>query len=464
MDRTGIAMHVLLWLLIALLAAPPGVLAQTAGPPPPPPAPMQAAPPQDQPPEKLKQEELDQLVAPIALYPDALLAQILMASTYPLEIVQAARWHKQGSNKDLKDTQLETALQAQPWDPSVKSLVAFPQVLTMMNEKLDWTQKLGDAFLAQEKDVMATVQQLRVKAQAAGNLKSTPEQKIIVEQAAPQAPQQTIIRIEPANPQVIYVPTYNPTVVYGAWPYPAYPPYYYYPPGYVFGASLFSFGVGMAVGAALWGGCNWHGGSVNVNVNRYNSFNRTNISNTNWQHNVNHRGGVPYRDASTRQQYGRGQQPGASTREAYRGRAEQGRQELGQGGLNRQPSTRPAGDRSGVGQPGQGGLGQRPETRPGGERPGMGQGGQGGPGQRPEARPATPQQRPSGGGSPAFNDVGRGRDVQQWSNRGQSSRQSMSTPRAPSGAGASGGSRGGGASGGSRSGGGGGGGRGGGRR
>jgi hypothetical protein len=456
MNRSHVCVRPLPWLLIALLAAPPGVLAQTAGPPPPPPAPTQAAPPQDQPPEKLKQEELDQLVAPIALYPDALLAQILMASTYPLEIVQAARWLKQGSNKDLKGNQLETALQAEPWDPSVKSLVAFPPVLTMMNEKLDWTQKLGDAFLAQEKDVMDSVQKLRASAQAAGNLKSTPEQKVVVEQAAPQ---QTVIKIEPANPQVVYVPTYNPTVVYGVWPYPAYPPYYYYPPGYVVGASLFSFGVGMAVGAALWGGCNWHGGSVNVNVNRYNSFNRTNISNTNWQHNVNHRGGVPYRDASTRQQYGRGQQPGASTREAYRGRAEQGREQLGQGGLNRQPSTRPAGDRSGLGQSGQGGLGQRP----GGAQPGQG----GGLGQRPEARPTTPQQRPGGGGgAPAFNDVGRGRDVQQWSSRGQSSRQSMSTPRPTSGGGGfSGGSRGGsGTSGGGRGGGGGGGGRGGGRR
>jgi hypothetical protein len=425
MKRRDIRVNAFLWLLVVLLAAPPGVLAQTAGPPPPSPAPTQAAPQGGGPAEKLKQEELDQLLAPIALYPDALLAQILMASTYPLEIVQAARWSKQGNNKDLKGDQLETALQAQPWDPSVKSLVAFPQVLTMMNEKLDWTQNLGDAFLAQEKDVMDTVQTLRAKAQAAGNLKSTPEQKIVVEQAAPQ---QTIIKIEPASPQVVYVPTYNPMVVYGAWPYPAYPPYYYYPPGYVAAAGLVSFGVGMAVGAALWGGCNWGHSSVNVNVNNYNSFNRTNISNNNWQHNSNHRGAVPYKDASTRQQYGRGQQPGASTREAYRGRAEQGRQQLGQGGLNQGSQARPGG--------GQGGMGQRAEARP--------------------ADRSGSSQRPGGGAAPAFNDVGRGSDARQSSNRGQSSRQSMSTPKAPSGGGFSGGGRaGGGGSGGGRSGGGG---------
>ena len=196
-----------------------------------------------------KQEELDQLLAPLALYPDSLVAQILMASTYPLEVVEAERWVK--ANQGLKGDALATALEKEDWDPSVKSLVNFPQVLQMMNDKLDWTQKLGNAFLAQQKDVMDTVQKLRQKAQAEGNLKSSQEQKVTFEKDT-----QTII-IEPSNPQVIYVPTYNPTVVYGAWPYPAYPPYYYYPPGYVAGAALFSFGVGVAVGAAwgyAWGG------------------------------------------------------------------------------------------------------------------------------------------------------------------------------------------------------------------
>ena len=403
MIKKRVCSQMMLWMMIVLLAVPPGILAQTAGPPPPPPPP--AAPQAGPPSAPLKQEELDQLLAPIALYPDALLAQVLMASTYPLEVVQAARWVK--ANPNVKDKQLENAMQQQPWDPSVKSLAALPQVLQMMNDKLDWTQKLGDAFLAQEKELMDTVQKLRAKAEAAGNLKSTPEQKIIVEQQ--------VIRIEPASPQVVYVPTYNPTVVYGAWPYPAYPPYYYYPPGYVAAASIFSFGVGVAVGAALWGGCNWNSGSVNVNVNNYNNYNRTNISNTNWQHNVDHRKGVPYRDANTRQQYGRGQQPGANTREAYRGRAEQGRQQMSR--------------ESGPGQRGGGGQGGSPGV----------------------------QQR---GGASAFNDVGRGGDVKQSSNRGQESRQSMSRPSPQrSTGGSSGGSRagGGGGSSGGRGGGGGGG-------
>jgi hypothetical protein len=238
--------------LILLLAVPPGIFAQDSGTTP-----------------VFKQEELEQILAPIALYPDELLAQIFMASTYPLEVVQADRWAKK--NKSLKGDALGAELEKQPWDPSVKSLVNFPQVLDMMNQNLEWTRKLGDVFLAQQKQIMDTVQKLRQKAQAQGNLKTTQEQKVIVEKET-----QTIV-IEPANPQVVYVPTYNPTVVYGAWPYAYYPPYYYYPPSYVAGAALFSFGVGVAIGAAwgyAWGGCNWHGGNVNVDVNRNRNVNR----------------------------------------------------------------------------------------------------------------------------------------------------------------------------------------------
>ena len=204
-------MRRLSWVLMVLLAAPPSLIAQQAG------QASEAA--------VLKPEELEQVVAPIALHPDPLISQILMAATYPLEVVQAERWVKQ--NASLKGDALTKALEAQDWDPSIKSLVNFPQVLTMMSEKLDWTQKLGDAFLADQKKVLDTIQSLRAKAQAAGNLKTTKEQTVIVEEK--------IIKIEPASPQVIYVPTYNPTVVYGAWPYPAYPPYSYYPPGYVAG-------------------------------------------------------------------------------------------------------------------------------------------------------------------------------------------------------------------------------------
>ena len=178
--------------------------------------------------KSFSQQELEQLLAPLALYPDSLVAQVLMASTYPLEIVVAERWVK--ANSSLKGKALEDALQNQPWDPAVKSLALFPQVLTMMSEKLDWTQKLGDAFLAQQTDVLATVQTLRAKADAHGALKDTKEQKVIKEVEN----NTTIIRIEPTDPQVVYVPTYNPSVVYGAWPYPAYPPYYWYPPGYAY--------------------------------------------------------------------------------------------------------------------------------------------------------------------------------------------------------------------------------------
>ena len=211
-------------LMIIFLAVPPELFSQ-----------------ETEQPVVFKQEELEQLVAPIALHPDSLIAQILMASTYPLEVALADRWTKQ--NASLKGDALTKALESQDWDPSVKSLVNFPQVLTMMSEQLDWTQKLGDAFLADQKKVLDTIQSLRVKAQSAGHLESNKEQKVIVEEK--------IIKIEPANPQVVYVPTYNPTVVYGAWPYPAYPPYYYYPPGYV-ATSMMAFGAGVAMGAA-WG-------------------------------------------------------------------------------------------------------------------------------------------------------------------------------------------------------------------
>lgn len=295
-------------------------------------------------PAAFKKEEIEQLVAPIALYPDALVAQVLMASTYPLEVVQAARWSK--ANPELKDTALQDALEKQPWDPSVKSLTAFPGTLAMMSERLDWTQKLGDAFLAQQKEVLAAVQQLRSRAQAAGNLTSTKEQKISTEQQNGT----TVIKIEPTDPQVVYVPTYNTTVVYGPWPYPAYPPYYwpppvYYPPGTVF----FGFTIGIAIGAG-WGGCNWHGGNVYVDHRTYNNFNRTDIKTGDWQHRPEHRKGVEYRDQGSRQKYG-SQRPGVDTRESYRGRAEQGRQDIARAGPEGLDRDRAGADRAGSRQP-----------------------------------------------------------------------------------------------------------------
>jgi Protein of unknown function (DUF3300) len=295
------------------VGAASSVAAQNA----PPPAPAAAGGTQAAPTgPTFKQEELDAMLAPIALYPDALLSQVLMASTYPLEIVEAARWQKQ--NAALKGAALEDALKNQTWDESVKSLTAFPEVLDRMNKDLPWTQKLGDAFLAQQAQVMDTIQSLRGKAQTAGNLKSNEQQKVETQKEGGQ----TYIVIEPANPQVVYVPTYQPTVVYGAWPYPAYPPYYppyWAAPGAAF-VNGFFWGVGIAAGAAMWGGWNWHNHDVNINVNRYNNFNRTSINNSNWQHNVNHRGAVPYRDQASRQRYGATDRQAAQAREQFRGR------------------------------------------------------------------------------------------------------------------------------------------------
>jgi hypothetical protein len=266
---------------------------------------------------KLSPQQLEQLAAPVALYPDALLAQIFMASTYPLDIVQAARWSK--ANPKMTGKALEDAMQKQPWDPSVKALTAVPAVLRMMSEKLDWTQKLGDAFLAQQQDLMKAVQTLRARAKAAGSLESNDRQKVATQTAGAQ----TVIIIESAQPSVIYVPVYNPTIVYGPWPYPTFPPYYWYPAGYVATRAV-SFTAGVVVGAAIWGHCDWHGHSVNVNISHYNSFNRTTINNTSWTHNAARRGAVPYSHPELAQRYGKTASPNAANREAFRGRTTSG--------------------------------------------------------------------------------------------------------------------------------------------
>jgi hypothetical protein len=199
-----------------------------------------------------------------------------------LQVVEAERWVELPENKSLQGDALEKALKAQTWDPSVKSLVPFPQVLAMMNAQLDWMQQLGYAVTSQQPAVMDSVQRLRRQAQAAGSLQTT-KQQVVRTQA------QTII-IEPAEPTVVYVPAYNPTVVYGVWPYPAYPPVYMAPPpGYVAGSALvagLAFGTGVAIAANLWGWSspNWNHGDINVNVNRYNTINinRPPINNPNW--------------------------------------------------------------------------------------------------------------------------------------------------------------------------------------
>jgi hypothetical protein len=262
----------------------------------------------------LKSEALEQMLAPIALYPDAVLAQILMASTYPLEVAQAARWVRINPGKTGKA--LEDAVQRQPWEPSVRSLAAVPPVLQMMDQKLDWAQRLGDAFLAQRDDVMNAIQRLRSKAQSAGKLQTTKEQKVSTQQTAGK----TVVVIESANPQTVHVPVYDPMTAYGAWPNEADPPYPYYPFGYAAGAAM-AFTTGVVVGAALWGSCNWGNNNININVDQYNSFNRTDIANSNWRHDAAHRKGVPYRDQGVAQRFGRGQ-AGVDTRETHRGRTE----------------------------------------------------------------------------------------------------------------------------------------------
>jgi hypothetical protein len=283
-------------------------------------------PPAASPTGEFAKDQLEQLVAPIALYPDAVLTQILMASTYPLEIVEADRFMKK--NPKLAGDALDKALLEQDWDPSVKSLCSLPNELAKMSENLDWTQDLGDAFLGQQTEVMDTVQRLRGLAYDEGNLKSN-EQQTVTEEP------EKIIVIQSANPEVIYVPTYNTTAIYGpSWSYPYwyYPPMYYYPPG----AGLITFGVGMFVGAAIWGGCNWGWGrgNVNININRYNNFNRnTNInggrnqiSNTGrngtagWSHDASHRKGVNYRSQDVAQRNGATSASNRVSKDQARGR------------------------------------------------------------------------------------------------------------------------------------------------
>jgi Protein of unknown function (DUF3300) len=272
----------------------------------------QDAAPQEQAEPKIPNDQLDSLVAPIALYPDPLLAQVLAASTYPLEIIQLQQWLQQ--HKDLKDKALADAVQKQDWDPSVQAMAPLPDALKQLAENLKWTTDLGNAFLAQQADVMDAVQRMREKAKDAGNLKSTEQQKVetkVVES-------KSVVVIEQANPQVVYVPSYNPTVVYGPPVYP-YPPITYPPPGYYAAGMAISFGIGLAMGAAWgggWGyGCGW-GSNNNITINHNNNFvsnsNRTNINNRsstrtgggNWQHNPQHRGGAPYSNRSTANRYG----------------------------------------------------------------------------------------------------------------------------------------------------------------
>ena len=290
--------------------------------------------------------QLDQMLAPIALYPDALMAQILMAATYPLEVVEAARWSR--DNPALKGDAALAAVKDKGWDVSVASLVAFPQVLQMMSSKIDWVQNVGDAMVSQQSDVAASIQRLRAQAKAAGTLKTTPQQTVVEQPPSAGAPAGTppAIVIQPTNPDVVYVPSYDPSTAYGPWPHAEYPPTYFPPsPGWGYGVGPtavggLAFGVGMAVGAAFFGGWGWGGGWgggwgwrgwdtwggrhswTTVNVDRstriVNNFNRDRYRDGRWAHDPVHRHGVPYRTAAERERYGQNH-PGAAGRAGFRG-------------------------------------------------------------------------------------------------------------------------------------------------
>lgn len=344
-----------------------------------------------------KPEELDQMLAPIALYPDSLLSQILMAAGYPLEIVEAARWAK--ANPNLKGDAAVQAVKDKDWDTSVKSLVAFPDVLNNLNEHLDWTQKLGDAMIEQQADVADSIQRLRAKASAAGNLQSTPQQTVTTQGSGDSV--QYII--QPASPEVVYVPQYSPSWAYGAWPYPAYPPVYYPFAGAL--ARGFFWGVGFAAAGALYGGWNWGGRGnsyVNVNVNRAvnidNHFDRNRFDHDGgrWQHDPDHRKGVGYRDPATRQRFNQGARPGADQRAQFRGRLEGG-------GAGNHPQI--------ANRPGAGAAGNHPQIA---NRPGAGGAGTR---QLPAQRPnfnAGNGQRPT-----AFGGVNHGQQINHQATRGQ---------------------------------------------
>jgi hypothetical protein len=325
---------------------------------------------------KIPSDQLDSLVAPIALYPDPLLAQALAASTYPLEIIQLQQWLEK--NKNLKDKALADAVAKESWDPSIQAMAALPDVVKRLADDIQWTTDLGNAFLAQQSDVMDAVQRMRKKAQEKGNLQSTEQQKVEVKVIEGDP----VILIEQANPQVVYVPSYDPMYVYGAPLYP-YPPIYYPPAGYYAAGMAISFGIGIAMGA-FWGGgwgwgCGW-GGNNTININRNNNFNRNtnvgggdrnNIGNggrngigsgnrpsnpiagggnrgnigggnrastlpaggvgagDRWQHNPQHRGGAPYRDRATADKFG-----GTARGDSLSNRQASARQQVGRQGGN----------------------------------------------------------------------------------------------------------------------------------
>ena len=312
---------------------------------------------------KIPPDQLDSLVAPIALYPDPLLAQTLAASTYPLELIQLQQWLLKSPG--LKDKALADAVAKEPWDPSIQAMAGLPDVVKRLADDIQWTTDLGNAFLAQQSDVMDAVQRMRKKAQDNGNLKSTEQQRVetkVIEN-------KSVIVVEQGDPQVVYVPSYDPVVVWGPPLYP-YPPIYYPPAGYYAAGLAISFGVGVMMGAFWSGGWGWGCGwsNNNININNNNNFNRnSNIGGGNrvsnlparggdrlggdrgnfggggrgdasWKHNPQHRGGAPYRDRATADRFG-----GTTRGDSLANRQAGARQQLGRQGGNL-PSNRAGGN------------------------------------------------------------------------------------------------------------------------
>jgi Protein of unknown function (DUF3300) len=346
----------------------------------------------------LKPPELDALVAPIALYPDPLITNILMASTYPLEVVQADRWLDQ--NKSLQGDALKSAAEQQSWDDSVKALLAAPDVVDMMSNQLAWTQKLGDAVLAQESDVMDAIQRLRGRAYDNKKLSTTEQQTIKVNQVV----DRQVIEIEPASTDSLYVPYYDPATVYGEWPYPDYAayPYYWPAPGYI-GAGVLATGIAFGAGYGLgrWGwNSNYWRGNINWSNRNINIRNGGRVEH--WQHNPQHRQGVRYNNAGVQQRFGganraglgggRGGAAGAAALGGAAGAA------LGRAGQGR-------GERAGAGNRGQG----KAAANRGGNRQAAGNRGnrQAGAGHRGGGR-AHAATRPAGGANRAMARGGAG--------------------------------------------------------
>ncbi len=362
----GENMRILLVMVLTLALLPGDTMAAVPFPQP---APSQSG----EQASKIPADQLDSLVAPIALYSDPLLAQTLAASTYPLEIIQLQQWLLK--NAGLKDKALADAVAKQPWDPSIQAMAALPDVVKRLADDIQWTTDLGNAFLAQQNAVMDAIQRMRKKAQDNGNLKSTEQQKVetkVIEN-------KSVIVVEQADPQVVYVPSYDPVVVWGAPVYP-YPPIYYPPPGYYAAGLALSFGVGVMMGAFWSGGWGWGCGwsNNNININNNNNFNRnSNIGgnrnnlgggnrpsqqpgrggvgggrgDSSWKHNPQHRGGAPYRDRATADRFG-----GTTRGDSLANRQAGARQQLGRQGGNL-PSNRAGGGGGGLSNRAGGGVG-----------------------------------------------------------------------------------------------------------